>query len=276
MPDVTVIADDDRWIAQLGGEPVGELRAQLRPDGRRFLRLPSDPAVLEPLLTAALADLDRTADIRGTTGTTGTTGPADNGRSAGAVCAIVDTRDGDAHRVLTGAGFVEVRREGTYRIPVPAEPPAVVVADGVDVVSAGSVDLDRLRLLDDELREDIPGSAGWRWTPEQFRAETLDDPAFDPLTYLVAVDRATGAYVGLVRVWMNREPRVGCVAVLPAYRRTRVTAALLTAVLAELARRGVPSMIAEVSDGNRAPLALLARAGARRTSIDVELVRPIG
>ena len=256
MPDVTVIADGDRWTAQLDGEPVGDLRAPISPDGRRFLLLPTDRELLEPLLTAALTDL---------------------AGANTAIRAMVDADDADTHRVLTGHGFAEVRREGTYRLTLPTTVPTAVTADGVDLVSAADADLDRLRLLDEALREDIPGSSGWRWTPERFRAETLGDTAFDPATYLVAVDRATGEYVGLLRVWMNpREPRLGCLAVRADRRRTRVTAALVTAVLAELVRRGHRTVITEVSDDNRASLALLARADACRTSTDVELVRPAG
>ena len=69
----------------------------------------------------------------------------------------------------------------------------------LDVVSAADADITRLRLLDDALRQDVPGCQGWRWDTEQFRAETFG-PFFDPATYLVAVDRASGQYAGLVRV----------------------------------------------------------------------------
>ncbi len=44
---------------------------------------------------------------------------------------------------------------------------------------ADEVEGSRLRLLDDELRQDVPGTDGWRWTPEGFRTEN-DPPQSDP------------------------------------------------------------------------------------------------
>ena len=86
------------------------------------------------------------------------------------------------------AGFAVHRRESYYRIPTD---PAVtglagaVLPAGLDVLSAADADITRLRLLDDALRQDVPGSGGWRWDAGQFRAETFG-PFFDPATYLVA------------------------------------------------------------------------------------------
>jgi hypothetical protein len=40
--------------------------------------------------------------------------------------------------------------------------------------------------------------------------DTFRTPAFNPATYLVAVEEDTGEYIGLVRIWMNRSgPRIG-------------------------------------------------------------------
>jgi GNAT superfamily N-acetyltransferase len=109
---------------------------------------------------------------------------------------------------------------------------------GLDVLSAADADITRLRLLDDALRQDVPGSAGWRWDAEEFRAETLN-PFSDPATYLVAVDRASGEYAGLVRIWRNRAgPRLGLIAMLARYRRRGVARALLGRAFAVLAARG--------------------------------------
>jgi hypothetical protein len=41
------------------------------------------------------------------------------------------------------------------------------------LLSAADADLGRFRELDEILREDIPGSAGWRWTDDGFREETF-------------------------------------------------------------------------------------------------------
>ena len=80
------------------------------------------------------------------------------------------------------------RRESYYRIPTD---PAVtglagaVLPAGLDVLSAAAAGITRLRLLDDALRQDVPGCEGWRWDAGEFRAETFS-PFFDPAAYLVA------------------------------------------------------------------------------------------
>ncbi|HEY0639873.1 MAG TPA: GNAT family N-acetyltransferase [Pseudonocardiaceae bacterium] len=234
--------EGDDWTG--GG---GSARVRTWPDGRRLVLLGGEPDAAAALLTAVAA---------------GTTGR---------LHLMADVRDAALLAAARTAGFGEVRREDRYRIPLPAVPPR---DHGVELVSARDADLERLRVLDERLRDDIPGSAGWRWTPAQFRAASVDDPEFDPRTYLVAV-APDGSYVGLARVWMTRGgPRLGCLAVLPRYRRTRVTAALLHTVVAELRGRGLHEVTAEVADTNRPARALLARTGAVRTGTDVELLRP--
>jgi hypothetical protein len=59
-----------------------------------------------------------------------------------------------------------------------------------------------------------------RWDRQGFRNQTYDAPDFDPATYLVAIEQATGCYAGLVRVW-NRPsgPRLGLLAVGGGDRR---------------------------------------------------------
>ena len=77
------------------------------------------------------------------------------------------------------------------------------------------------------LRQDVPGSDGWRNDPATFAEQLRADPQFDPATYLIAVDRS-GAYAGLVRIWIRTAgPRLGLVAVRPAYRRQGLAMALL-------------------------------------------------
>jgi len=52
-------------------------------------------------------------------------------------------------------------------LQVIAEPEDIVVISAVDA------DEDHLRLLDDALRQDVPGTAGWQWDPGDFREETF-------------------------------------------------------------------------------------------------------
>ena len=148
-----------------------------------------------------------------------------------------------------------------------------MLPSGFGVLSAASADITWLRLLDDALRQDVPGCEGWRWDAEEFRAETFG-PFFDPATYLVAVDRASGQYAGLVRIWRNRAgPRLGLIAMLAGYRRRGAARALLGQAFTVLAARGDTSAVCEVDDTNVASISLLTGLGARRYGGNVELIR---
>lgn len=224
------------------------MRAWIRPDGRRFVSFASERAG-----AAAVADLD------------------------GDLYAMVDAADDDARLLHEGLGFAVSRRESEYLIPV-----AVAVSrlrdigdpDGFTFLRADEVTEERLRELDDTLRQDVPGTDGWAWDAAEFRAETFESPAFDPTTYVVAVHHASDEYVGLARVWRNpSRPRLGLVAVLPAHRRRRLAKALLARVFAALEERGATDVSAEVDDTNVASIALLTGLGARRTGGSLELIR---
>lgn len=177
-------------------------------------------------------------------------------------------------------GFVDARREHQYVVPVPAAHDALVAwlgpVDGHAFVRADTVDADRLRLLDDELRQDVPGTDGWQWSAEDFREETFN-PAFDPELYLVAVDTASDAYAGLVRVWNRpRRPRLGMIGVVRSRRREGLARALLARVFAVLHQRGVAEIKTEADVTNVASTSLLESLGAQRVGVSVELVRPAG
>lgn len=181
-----------------------------------------------------------------------------------------------ALRRLGDLGFVINDQTHHYRVPVdparlrwsePAPP------SGITLISVADADLGRLRLLDEELRDQTPGTEGWRWTPSQFEDETFSD-GFSPATYQVAVQQRSGAYVGLARVWLKSAgPRFGFIGVLPPWRRTRVTYALLSTVFGQLRRRRHTEVTCEISAGNWASNAIAARAGAVRVSGTYELVR---
>jgi len=79
------------------------------------------------------------------------------------------------------------RRESYYRIPtdpVVTGLAGAVLPAGLDVLSAAGADITRLRLLDDALRQDVPGCEGWRWDAGEFRAET-----FRPSGWMTPLDR---------------------------------------------------------------------------------------
>lgn len=114
--------------------------------------------------------------------------------------------------------------------------------------------------------------------PKEFAEYTFDPRHFDPETYLVAVDDATGTYAGLVRVWNDPGVRMlGLIAVTRAYRRRGVARALLAAAFRPLHDQGVREVAAEVDVTNDASSTLLRSLGAHRVGGSVELLlRPAG
>jgi GNAT superfamily N-acetyltransferase len=244
------------WRALDGDLVAGEASARLRPDNRWFVYFDTWRADAYPPLADAVArDLGRDLYV------------------------TLEDAEYDALDACAQAGFAVHRRESYYRIP--ADPSVTglagaVLPAGLDVLSAASADITRLRLLDDALRQDVPGSEGWRWDADEFRAETFSR-FFDPATYLVAVDRASGEYAGLVRIWRTRAaPRLGLIAMRAQYRRRGAARALLGQAFAVLVARGDTSVVGEVDDTNGACLAVLTGLGARRYGGNVELIRRRG
>ncbi|MBD0338273.1 MAG: GNAT family N-acetyltransferase [Thermoleophilia bacterium] len=210
----------------------------IRPDGRRFVRV------------SELSELSELPD--------------------GEVYCTLSETDSESLARCERLGFVVSRRESRYLLRTEPVRPAVL-PEGVRLVTADEVELERLRLLDDALRQDVPGTDGWRWEEAGFRGEF--DDAYDPSTYLVAVAE-DGEYVGLVRVWHNPAgPRLGMIGVLPGYRRRGVARALLASAFAALRARGLAEVSTEIDDDNEASKALLLPLGARRVGGSLELVR---
>jgi ribosomal protein S18 acetylase RimI-like enzyme len=172
-------------------------------------------------------------------------------------------------------GFRDNRREDEYAIPTAPEFTGLkdaVLPVGFSLVGADRVDEDRLRQLDQTLRQDVPGYTGWVNQPEEFHQLTFENRWFDPATYLIAVYQSE--YVGLVRILgLPRQPRLGLVGVLPEYRRRGLARALLAAALRPLHERGVSTVSAEADESNLASRALLRGIGAVRTGGAIELVR---
>lgn len=247
------------WFAYDGDMEVGELSALVRPDGRcfAFLRPGQSPAD-ELLLATAISD---------------------TGRDLHASLDEFNYLEIEWHQKL---GFEVTGQESHYKVPVTAAAARLrgaAVPAGLSLISAAEADEDRLRLLDDEVRQDMPGMNGWRWEPDRFRAETSRSGFFDPALCLVAVDQASGEYAGLVRAWHHpRMSRLSFFGVLPRYRRRGLARVMLAAVLGVLQDRGAAEAVAEVSDVNAGSLALLDSLGARRTGGAVWLVRkrPLG
>jgi ribosomal protein S18 acetylase RimI-like enzyme len=245
------------WVAYDGDMEAGELSALVRPDGRcvAFLRPGQSPAD-ELLLATAIADTGH-----------------------------------DLHTLLDEFNYLEIEWHTTLGFEVTGQESHVVIGvsaaaaslrdaavpAGLKLISAADADEDRLRLLDDAVRRDMPGTDGWRWGAAGFRAQTLDSGFFDPALHLVAADEVSGEYAGLVRAWHHRRmSRLALIGVRPGYRRRGLARVLLAAVFGVLQDRGAPEVVAEVADTNTAALALLDDLGARRTGGAVWLVRRSG
>jgi ribosomal protein S18 acetylase RimI-like enzyme len=192
------------------------------------------------------------------------------------VYATADEGDCLRLRSLERLGFAFSRRELVLRIPTdPArwnvaavEPPA-----GITFVRADAVEEKRLRLLDDLLRQDVPGTDGWKWSPDGFHEETYESSEFDPATYLVATDEV-GEYVGIVRVWMKPgAPRLGFIGVRADWRGRGVARALVAHALKAVRDYGASEVSTEVDEQNLASTHLLFGFGGHEVGSLRELVR---
>ena len=203
-------------------------------------------------------------------------GEPDNDLPRGDLYAVVEASDVEKFRTLEDLGFAPHRRELVMRLPT--DPRASGLAgtappSGIALIRADAVEERRLRLLDDDLRQDVPGTSGWRWDEDGFHAETYESPDYDPATYVVAVT-AAGEYVGIARVWMKPgQERLGFIGVRREHRRRGLARALLAAALAVLHERGVQAISTEVDEHNVASRALLESVGAEVVGASLELVR---
>ncbi len=240
------------WRALDADQVIGAVTAFLRPDHRWFVHFDADSRAdsFMPLIAAV----------------------AEN--AASDLYASIDEADGQALERFARLGFAVSRRESNYLIPTDPKITGLHFMgepEGVVLISAADADEDQLRLLDDALRQDVPGTAGWRWDPGDFHEETFDQQ-FDPATYLIAVDAASGDYMGLVRVWDSPgRPRLGLIAVLRPYRRRRLASTLLARAFRVLHERGQTEVTAEVDDANTASRALMVKLSARRNGGSLEV-----
>lgn len=243
------------WLAIDGGTPVGLATARARPDRRTFLAFTvAAPAAYGPLARAAAA-------------------------TCGDLHAAIDAADREAESALQACGFVT--EVVTERFLVPFDRALTVLgrarpASGFTILGADEADEGRLFTLDNAIRQDVPGSDGWRGDRAWFREELADSPPFDPAAYLVAVDDGNGEYAGLVRIWRNRSgPRLGLVGVLRQYRGTPVAGALLQRAVSAAAGWGHEAFHTETSPANRAVHPHLVRLGAVSQGRSVQLRRRV-
>ncbi len=219
-----------RWVAATGDEIVGAVTAWDRPDDRTFLQFAGDRATVAPLASEVQVSIRRPVHVMVDESDTGL---LDAAEASGFVTEVAAER----FRV----GFAGVLR----RLRRSWEPGWLQIASAADVDEAQLFDLDNV------LRRDVPGSDGWRGDRDWFHDELAESPPFDRDAYLVAVDRRTGEFAGLVRVWRNPTgPRFGLVGVLPSYRHTPIAATLIRRALLAASRWGYDSFVTETSLSN--------------------------
>lgn len=239
-----------RWLARDGGEVVAVASAITRPDRRTFVTFAGDTSGYGALTEAAAGALRRPLHAR------------------------ADCAAGDVLGVLAAAGFSAEIVTEAFRIGFADARGALRHARGARwfrVVPAAAVDPGRLFTLDVAVRQDVPGTDGWRGDRAMFLDE-LDDPA----AYAVAIDDTTAELAGLARMWRNPTgPRFGLVGVLRQYRGSPVGPALIRTVLDEAAGWGHDSFVTETSLTNQALHPRLERVAAERIGKQVQLRRPV-
>ena len=242
------------WNLVRGADTIASAHAMCRPDGRWYVSIDAwDDTAWAPLLEVMSVALG--CDLH----------------------TIVDESDAATLAGWRRFGFEVARREIDYLIPVDPGVTGLVesrLPDGIVLLAADAVDETELRLLDDTVRADVPGSAGWLNDPQEFRERSFDERYFDPSTYLVALDDTGPAFTGLVRIAvLPRRPRLGLLGVTTGYRRRGLARALLAAAFGALHERGFTHVAADVDATNAPSIRLLEQIGGQRTGASVVLVR---
>ncbi len=243
-----------RWLARRDGQAVGAVLAQERPDLRTFLSYAGDDlAALRPLTEAAARHL------------------------GGRLHTMADEAECGRLAALRTAGFETEMVSERFVIPFERAIAAVDrawVPSGMSIRPADEVDEDRLFTLDNTLRQDVPGSDGWRGDRQWFREELAESPPFDPSAYLVGMDDRNGEYAALLRIWRNPDgPRLGLIGVVRQYRNTTIAAALLRQGLRAAAGWGHEHLVTETSPDNPVTYQRMARLGAESRGRFLQLVR---
>ena len=243
------------WRSVRGGAEEARIAGWVRPDARCRLCVQfTNPDALAPLLVELRKAVDDELIVE------------------------VDAADSAAVEACERAGFVLKRRGIEYSLD-PVRAAAVLghrrYPNGVRRLPWDEVDIDRLRRLDDVLRQDVPGTDGWQWHLGDF-VEECSGPHFDPDLYAVACD-ASGRYTGLCRVWSRdgRPARLGMIGVIADWRRRGLGHALLADIMRACAdcRR---SITLEIDEANGASTALFRSLGAVpfATGLEMTSARP--
>lgn len=250
---VADVGPPQRWLAYRGDKPVGLASARLRPDRRMFIRFDCrELSAYGALTTSAAAELGQPLHT------------------------TIGRDDVPTLVALRAAGFTEDFVGERFRIPFDAvldRLPRSRVPPGFVVEPADAVDEGKLFTLDNTLRNDVPGTDGWRGDRAMFHGE-LTSSQFDRDAYLVAVDQGNGEYAGLVRVWRQPTgPHLGLIGVARQYRNTAIAAVLLRRALVAASGWGHDTFVADASSDNAVIYGHLERIGAQSVGEFVSMVR---
>ena len=186
--------------------------------------------------------------------------------AGGRLRTVADAADLRSRTALEASGFEVVLVNESFRVPFEVARAHLRRSDpspGFHIITADLADEQRLFTLDTTLRQDVPGTDGWRGDREWFRQELAEAPPFDPSAYLVAVDGDNGEYAGLVRMWRNPDgPRLGLVGVARQYRSTTLGAILLARVVEVAAGWGYDAFDTGTSPSNSVIHPRMRRIGA--------------
>lgn len=242
------------WNLVRDGTTAASAYAVCRPDRRWFVSVDAwNEHDHGPLVNAMIADLNQDVHTR------------------------IDGADPASLEMWTRYGFEPDRREIEFLISPDSERTGLahsLAPKGLALLPADEVDEAALRQLDDQLRDEVPGTEGWVNDPAEFHDYTFDEKHFDPATYLVAVDNEQQQFAGLVRIWANgTRSRLGFIAVTRPYRRRGLARALLASAFQPVHDRGVLEVLAEVDASNTPSLKLLHSINAVETGASVVLRR---
>ncbi len=192
----------------------------VRPDGRRFLSLREIEAHEYPAaISAALA-------------------------SGGPLYIHADLANDSLVAACADAGFATETVSRRYDVPfsgIARGLPRALAKSKIEIVQADEIDSDSLFRLDELLRNDVPGLAGWVGDRAMFDHELASDD-FDATGYLVAQDATSGELGGLIRFWRDQAgPKLGLLGVLHQHRRGFLAHRLLHAATASASQWGSPT-----------------------------------
>ena len=226
----------DRWIARERSRIIAAAETIERPDARLFMSYKGDHR--------AAADLSRVVAEHHQRPVFTSTAPG-SVLTKLLVAAGFQIELTTEHFVVRFDAALEAVRRG--RLPVRYR-----------LVDVSEADPDRLFELDNAVRNLVPGTDGWAGNRGWF-----DEELADPAAYRIAIDRTTGDYAGLARVWRNPDgPRFGLIGVLPTHSRPSPAPALLRAVLNEAATWGFETFRTETALTNLVVHTRLARLGS--------------